>query len=244
MPVQRKKRKMSYEEHKEDHKTGRGVTLRDMILGGQDGLVNVLGIILGVAAATVDVRIVIIAGLVATFAESISMAAVAYTSTKAQKDFYKSELHRERTEMEEVPHFEKREIREIYHQKGFRGKLLSQVVNKITSNKRVWLETMMHEELHLFPDDYDKPLRSAVLVGISAILGSLVPLIPFFVGIPVFMSMIASVVLSIIVLFGVGYAKAKLTIGSAGKSGIEMALVGILSAIAGYVVGTILVGIL
>ena len=48
--------------------------LSDIILGGQDGLVNVLGVILGVAAATQDARIVIAAGLAATFAESISMA--------------------------------------------------------------------------------------------------------------------------------------------------------------------------
>jgi hypothetical protein len=55
--------------------------LSDVILGGQDGLVNVLGVILGVAAATSDPRIVLVAGLAATFAESVSMGAVAYTST-------------------------------------------------------------------------------------------------------------------------------------------------------------------
>ncbi|MDP2994367.1 MAG: VIT1/CCC1 transporter family protein, partial [Anaerolineales bacterium] len=47
--------------------------LSDIILGGQDGLVNVLGVILGVAAATSDPRIVMVAGLAATFAESVSM---------------------------------------------------------------------------------------------------------------------------------------------------------------------------
>jgi len=53
-----------------------GNTLSDMILGGQDGLVNVLGVILGVAAASGNMRIIIAGGLAATFAESISMAAV------------------------------------------------------------------------------------------------------------------------------------------------------------------------
>ena len=65
--------------------------LADIILGGQDGLVNVLGVILGVAAATGDVRVVIAAGLAATFAESVSMGAVAYTSTQAEAEFYESE---------------------------------------------------------------------------------------------------------------------------------------------------------
>src|SRR5574341_685816 len=69
--------------------------LADVILGGQDGLVNVLGVILGVAAATQDARIVIAAGMAATFAESISMGAVAYTSKLAEHDLYHSERERE-----------------------------------------------------------------------------------------------------------------------------------------------------
>ena len=70
-------------------------SLADVILGGQDGLVNVLGIVLGVAAATSDPRIVLVAGLAATFAESVSMAAVAYTSTLAETAHYESERARE-----------------------------------------------------------------------------------------------------------------------------------------------------
>jgi len=69
--------------------------LSNIILGGQDGLVNVLGVVLGVAAATNDTRIVLVAGLAATFAESVSMGAVAYTSTRADSDFYESERERE-----------------------------------------------------------------------------------------------------------------------------------------------------
>src|SRR3989338_6542222 len=107
----------------ETHKISRGSYLRDFILGGQDGLVNVLAVILGVAVATNDIRIVIIAGLAATFGESISMAAVAYTSTKAEEDYYKSELEREKREMKEMPKEERKEIQDIYHKKGFRGNL-------------------------------------------------------------------------------------------------------------------------
>ena len=69
--------------------------LSDIILGGQDGLVNTLGVILGVAAATSDPRIVIAAGMAASFAESVSMAAVAYTSRQADHALYESERARE-----------------------------------------------------------------------------------------------------------------------------------------------------
>ena len=78
--------------HRIHHEPHRGkFTLSDVILGGQDGLVNVLGVILGVAAASHDPRIIVAAGLAATFAGSISMGAVAYTSTVAEADHYKAE---------------------------------------------------------------------------------------------------------------------------------------------------------
>ena len=64
--------------------------IRDFILGFQDGLVNTLGLVLGVASAVNSTSIVLISGLVTTFAESVSMAAVAYTSTKAAHEFYVS----------------------------------------------------------------------------------------------------------------------------------------------------------
>ena len=145
--------------------------IRDFILGFQDGLVNTLGLVLGVASAVQSANIVLISGLVTTFAESVSMAAVAYTSTKAAKEFYYSQLERERQEIKEIPHMEIKEIRDIYRKKGFRGRLLESIVRKITSNKKLWLKTMMIEELNLFPDDYDSPLKSAFVVGISAVLG-------------------------------------------------------------------------
>src|SRR5512147_1755504 len=87
--------------------------LSDIILGGQDGLVNVLGVILGVAAATSDPRIVLVAGLAATFAESVSMGAVAYTSTLADSNLYDSEREREYRHLNRAPDLERQEIRQI-----------------------------------------------------------------------------------------------------------------------------------
>ena len=148
--------------NKEHHNNAEtGYNLRDFILGGQDGLVNVLGVILAVAIAVSDSRIVIIAGLAATFAESISMAAVAYTSTKAARDFYRSELEREKKEIEEMPDIERKEIKEIYFKKGFRGTMLNAIVSKLTSNKDVWVKVMMEDEMHLYPDEYKSPMRDA-----------------------------------------------------------------------------------
>ena len=215
--------------------------IRDFILGFQDGLVNTLGLVLGVASAVHETKIVLISGLVTTFAESVSMAAVAYTSTKAAKEFYDSQLEKEKKEIEEIPHMEVQEIREIYSKKGFKGKQLEGIVKKITSDKKLWLETMMSEELKIFPEDYEKPVKSAFVVGISAVAGSLIPVFPFFfLFFDVKSSMITALILSVIALFVVGSIKAKVTIGSWKKSGLEMAVVGTVAALVGYAVGSLL----
>ena len=213
--------------------------IRDFILGFQDGVVNTLGLVLGVASAVQSTKIILISGLVTTFAESISMAAVAYTSTKAAHEFYESQLEREKKEIEEIPQIETQEIREIYHKKGFKGKQLESIVRKITSNKKLWLGTMMAEELKLFPKDYESPLKSTLVVGLSAVIGSLVPVLPFFT-LSVKSGMISALILSILSLFIVGAVKAKVTIGNWKRSGIEMAVVGTLAALVGYFVGSLL----
>ncbi len=224
---------------KEVHATGRGKTLKEFILGAQDGIVNVLGLILGVAIATNEVKIVLVAGISALFAESISMGAVAYTSSKAARDFYQRELKTEKREVKEVPREEEREIKNIYHKKGFRWKLLSDIVKKIISDKKLWVETMMKEELRLFPDDYDKPIKSGLFVLGATVAGSLIPLIPFFF-LSVKWGMISALALSLIVLFAVGAVKSKLTIGDWKKAGAEMAIIGMVTAVAGFIVGKLL----
>lgn len=213
--------------------------LADVILGGQDGLVNVLGIVLGVAAATQDARIVLVAGLAATFAESVSMAAVAYTSSLAETAHYESELEREYRHVRMVPAVEKNEIREIYHQKGFEGELLDQIVDKITADEDIWVGVMMSEEHQLNPTNRRDALRSAIVVGIAAVVGSLIPLIPFFL-LPVSTSIWVSLGIAALTLFVVGAYKARTTVGSPGKSGLEMAVIGIVSALVGYLVGFLL----
>lgn len=146
----------------------RQLDLRDIILGGQDGLVNVLGIVLGVAAASRDERIIMAAGLAATFAESFSMAAVAYTSSVAK--------------------------------------------------------------FHAIAD--------ALIVGVSAIFGSLIPLIPFAIF-PVSSAMQIAAGVSAVSLFILGIYKAKVVGLSLWRSGIEITVIGLAAAAIGYAVGLI-----
>ena len=215
-----------------------GSLMRQIILGGQDGVVNVLGIALGVASATNDPKLVLVSGLAGTFAESISMAAVAYTSSRAMQDHYAGEVEREKWEIEHFPEIEAEEIRIIYMKKGFRGKTLEDIVKKITSNKKKWLEAMMSDELGLGSElKKIDPNREAAIVGFASLGGSLIPIIPFlFLGVQP--AMAASVLISVATLFAAGFQKAKKTIGDPLKSGLEMAVVGTVAALAGYLIGS------
>jgi len=213
--------------------------LSDFILGAQDGLVNVLGVALGIAAATQDARVVLVAGLATTFAESISMGAVAFTTTLADADLYQSEREREYRHIEEAPNLEIKEIRDIYSRKGLKGKLLDKVVETITASPDVWVAVMMAEEHQLAPIDRKTAFRAAWIVGLSAIIGSLVPVIPF-LFFPIAASMWISVIVTALVLFAIGAYKARVTVGKPLRSGLEMMVIGTLSALAGYLVGVLL----
>jgi len=215
--------------------------LSDFILGSQDGLVNVLGVILGVAvsARTLGVSdpltIILAGGLAATFAESISMGAVAYTSTLARRDHYLSEVEREKREMVELPDLERQEVREILERWDFHGPELDDMLERIVSKPKAWLELMMSHELNLAPVDPTQARKSAVLVGFAAIVGSLIPLLPFVViGSDILLGIAVSLVVSTLALFAIGWWKARTTVGRPGRSGAQMAVIGIASAIAGF----------
>ena len=213
-------------------------SLADIILGGQDGLVNTLGVILGVAAASGDPRIVIAGGFAATFAESISMGAVAYTSTLAEHDHYRAEVERERREIRDMPAAEEAEVRTIFSHWGFHGELLDQAVARVIENEEAWVDVMMRNELKLAPIEDARTLRVALVVGFSAIIGSLIPLAPFLV-MPIGPAVPVSLGLSALALFVVGAYKARITVGRPGRSGLQMAVIGIVSALAGYLIGAL-----
>ena len=179
--------------------------LSDFILGSQDGIVNVLGVILGVAVASQNFKIILAGGLAATFAESISMGAVAYTSTMARREFYLAEYEREKREMEEAPEQEKEEVRKILQRWGVPSKELEDILVHITMKPKAWLDIMMAHD-NLSPVDEKQATKSALLVCVAAIVGSLIPLLPFiFAGSAILMGIIGSLVLSALTLFLIGW---------------------------------------
>ncbi len=209
-----------------------------MILGAQDGLVNTLGIVLGVAAASGSARIVFAAGLAAGAAEAISMAAVAYTSQMALGDLFLAERAREYRHLEQAPDVERDEIRELYRRKGFSGELLDRVVDTICANKDVWVAVMMAEEHALAAVDRRASLRAGAIVGVASAAGAIGPILPF----AFFEQKTASVLalgIGALLLWGLGALKGRVTTGRPMRSGLALAAIGVASAILGYVIGAL-----
>ncbi|HEV2403678.1 MAG TPA: VIT1/CCC1 transporter family protein [Candidatus Saccharimonadales bacterium] len=220
----------------EPHKKGN--RLSDIILGGQDGLVSILGLLLGLSAATRSTRIVIVGGLATIFAETLSMGAVAYTSKMADRDHYAAERKREIMEVEQFPDIERQEIRDIFAAKGFSGRLLDEIVQHITADKELWVNTMMRDELDLLPVHKKDVYAYSLTVGLSTFGGAMLPLIPFFF-LSVRPSLFVAVIVSIVMLAFTGIYKARMTLGSQFKSALEMVIIGMGAAIAGYLIGLV-----
>jgi VIT1/CCC1 family predicted Fe2+/Mn2+ transporter len=216
----------------------RPTLLSDFILGSQDGLVNVLGILLGLVVSTHDVRIILIAALSALAAESISMSAVAYTSTRARRDFFRSEVARELQEMRDVPDMEREEIRVILRKWDFAGDDLDRMVREVEAKPKMMLDLMMAFELSISPVAEDQPRRSAEVVLAATVIGSFIPLIPFFfLPNALETAAILAIVLSAITLFLVGWYEARTTDGVTWKSGLRMIVIGLGAGLGGFAIG-------
>ena len=222
--------------HRESHRQTNW--LRNVILGGQDGLVNILGIILGVIAGGGSDTVLVATGFAAAITESISMGAVGYTSSISERDYYEAEKAREMREIDAMPEAERQEIRKIYAAKGFSGPLLETVVDTITADRDRWLSTMMDEELHLQPVQTRDVLRVAIVITVATLIGHLIPLVPF-----LFLSrtpaLVLAIVLSALALFGVGVYSALTLVGDWRTSGLRMLVIGLGAAAVGFLVGRV-----
>ena len=154
-------------------------SLPDLILGGQDGIVNVLGVLLGVAAAGGGPGIVVAAGLATASAGAISMAAVAYTSALAAADVYRSERDREYRHVRQVPTLERAEVRAIYEGKGFKERCSSYCRDDYSGPRCLGRRD---DERRAPPLPGQPPACAAVRARCRspALVGALVPIAPFF----------------------------------------------------------------
>jgi VIT1/CCC1 family predicted Fe2+/Mn2+ transporter len=215
--------------------------IRDLVFGFGDGVNTSLGIVAGVGGAIISADVVILAALIGMFTGAKAMAVQNYLAVKSQREILESEIKREEYEIENMPDRERQEIEDIYREKGFEGKDLDMVVNKITSDKGVWLKTMLTEELGLNLDILGNPLKGALVMFGSFLLGGILPIIPYFAVKAGAMSSLTAIVIAIAISvassFVVGAIKGRIAKKSWIKGGIEMAGLGTGIALVGYGIG-------
>ena len=155
-----------------------GRYIGDFVYGALDGIITTFAVVAAVAGAKLSAGIILIVGFANLFGDGFSMATGNYLSTKAEREFHKQERKREEWEIENVRDGEVEEIRQIYMKKGFKGRDLDRAVKIITSNKKIWVDTMMLEELNISPPDKE-PWQSALATFISFISIGFIPLLSF-----------------------------------------------------------------
>jgi predicted membrane protein (TIGR00267 family) len=216
-------------------------SLRDVILGGQDGLVNILGIILGVLAGGGSKAVLLAAGFAAAVTESISMGAVGWTSSASDRVYYEAERQRAQAEIDANPDAQRRRTRDLFASRGFSGQLLDEVVDVITADRDRWLSTTMDEELHIQPVASSDIARSSAVITLATLVGHLIPLLPF-VFVSTTPALILAVSLSALVLFGVGVYSAVTRVGVWWRSGLKMLAIGLGAAGIGFLIGRLFHG--
>jgi vacuolar iron transporter family protein len=212
-------------------------SIRDFVFGFGDGINTSLGLVAGVGGADVSSSIIILASIVAMFTGAKAMAVQNYLAVKSQRQILNSEIEREKWEMDNVPEAERREIEDVYKAKGFAGEDLEKIVNKITSDKKVWLDTMLTEELKLNLEIVGSPLKSAFRMFGAFLVGGILPIIPYFFlsgYIPLFVAIAVSLSASFII----GAIKSKMANISMLRGGLEMAGLGTGIALIGYGIGS------
>jgi VIT1/CCC1 family predicted Fe2+/Mn2+ transporter len=218
--------------------------LRAGVLGANDGIMSTSGLVLGVAASPgVTSGTILVAGVAAVVAGSISMAGGEYTSVSAQRDSEKAALQIEREELATNPEGELRELAWFYEQKGISPKLAIKVAEELTA-KDV-LKAHAEAELGIDSEHHVSPIQAALSSFVAFAVGGMLPLLA--VAGPWteyrIQATVGSVVLALILT---GYVGAK--IGGA-KSGrgivrnlvVSLMTMGITYAI-GHLVGTNLAG--
>ena len=215
--------------------------IRDIVFGFGDGINTSLGIVAGVGGALITADVVILAALIGMFTGAKAMAVQNYLAVKSQREILESEIKREEFEIKNMPNEERKEIENIYRAKGFEGDQLDNIVEKITSNKDVWLKTMLTEELGLNLDILGSPLKGALVMFAAFLLGGILPILPYFVVKAGVISSTAAIGIAILISvfssFLVGAIKARMAKKNWIKGGIEMAGLGTGIALVGYGIG-------
>lgn len=217
--------------------------LGEFVYGAIDGSVTTFAVVAGSAGANLDSSVIIILGFANLIADGFSMSVGSYLSNKSEIENFKKHEKVEYWEIEHMPDEERKEIREIYREKGFEGDLLDKVVDTITADKDRWVDVMMKEELGMMRQS-KSPLAMAAVTFISFILVGFTPLLIYvldYVTEPQVQYLFrTSIILTSVAFVLIGWLKSIVNETSKLKGIAETVFLGATAAILAYFVGNIL----
>ena len=220
--------------HNEDHfKSSELVS--DIVIGMSDGLTVPFALAAGLSGVhDIHTSTIITAGFAEIIAGSIAMGLGGYLSGKTEQDHYYSEQKREEWEVDNLPEREKEEVRVIFADMGMSEGTQKQIVEEMSKDKEKWVDFMMRYELGLEKPDPKRARNSALNIGISYIVGGLVPLSPYFFTQSPEQGLKFSCTITVICLFIFGFFKAKVTGQNPWGGAIRVMLIGSVAAAAAF----------
>lgn len=228
--------------HKEEHLQSSDL-LRDVVIGMSDGLTVPFALAAGLSGAVDSTTIIVIAGIAEIAAGSIAMGLGGYLAGKTEQDHYKSEMKREYYEVDNLREREVGETKEFFANIGLSDELQTKATEEIAKDKDRWVDFMMKYELGLDKPDPKRATKSALNIGLSYIVGGLVPLSPyFFVNSPI-QGLYISVLVTLVCLFIFGYFKSRITGVNAWWGAFRVMLIGAFAAGAAFGVAKLFEGL-
>jgi len=227
--------------HHEEHMESSDL-LRDIVIGMSDGLTVPFALAAGLSGAVDSNHLVVIAGLAEVAAGSIAMGLGGFLAGKTEIDHYNSELRREYDEVERLPDREREEVREFFEHLGLSPEVQIHAVNELTRDKDRWVNFMMKHELGLDKPDEQRARKSAFNIGLSYVVGGMVPLLPYFFIKDTIEALKMSAIITLICLFVFGFFKAKITGVPPAAGGLKVMLIGAVAAAAAFGIAKLIQG--
>ena len=217
-------------------------TIRDIVIGMSDGLTVPFALAAGLSGAVSKSGIIVTAGIAEIVAGSIAMGLGGFLAGRTEADHYRSELQREYEEVERVPEQEKAEVKEVFASFGLSATLQDEVANEMAKDKDKWVDFMMRYELGLEKPDDNRASRSAFTIGVSYIVGGIIPLSPYFLINESQIALYYSCGITMICLFVFGYFKSKVTGQPLLSGALKVLLIGTLAAAAAFLMAKVING--
>lgn len=214
-----------------------GTFIREIVYGGNDGIVTTFAVVAGTVGADLPSSIVIVLGLANLLADGLSMATGAFLSERSDQAQWKRIRGEEAKEIAEKPEMERAEVREYFASLGFANADLDRTVEVVTSDKERWLDVMMVAEHGYAGNENSKPLMDAMMTFVSFVLFGSIPLLPYIFSIDEASRFSTAIAGTFVALVLLGFARSYVTREKLYKGPLEIVFVGALGAVVAYAIG-------